>query len=141
MCVPTSSARNNFWLLVRRRQSRVIASPSGAFVSGGPKPADVWLSEDYVRSRRNRRGKEWTYLRRLLGPDAEAKAPRRTQILFLDAETRTWVDESGGMSVMFVTNDGRLFTPELSAQVLHDICHLPSADRRRGLGLGVRGTA
>ncbi|MDQ7991080.1 MAG: branched-chain amino acid aminotransferase [Propionicimonas sp.] len=101
----------------------VIASPSGAYVGGLAQPADVWLSEDVVRAAPGGTGEAkcgGNYAAGL-GPYAEAKAHGCQQTLFLDAETRTWVEEFGGMNVMFVTSDNRLVTPALTGTILHGI--------------------
>ena len=101
----------------------VIASPSGAYVGGLGNPANVWLSEDHVRATPGGTGEAkcgGNYAAGL-GPHAEAKAHGCQQTLFLDAETRTYVEEFTSMNVMFVTSDGRLVTPELTGTILHGI--------------------
>jgi len=46
-------------------------------------------------------------------PQAEAYEQGCQQVLFLDSEERTWVEELGGMNVFFVYRDGRIVTPAL----------------------------
>lgn len=101
----------------------VIASPSGQFVGGLTQPADVWLSEQYIRAAPGGTGeaKYGGNYAAGLGPYAEGKAHGCAQTLFVDAESRTWVEEFGGMNVMFVTSDGTLVTPELTGTILHGI--------------------
>lgn len=101
----------------------VIAGPAGPYVGDICAPADVWLSEQYVRAAPGGTGeaKYGGNYTAGLGPYAEAQAHGCKQTLFLDAETRQWVEEFGGMNVMFVTADGRLVTPALSGTILHGI--------------------
>ncbi|RIX28694.1 branched-chain amino acid aminotransferase [Amnibacterium setariae] len=93
----------------------VIASPAGAYFSGGIAPVSIWLSEDWSRAGRGGMGAAKTggnYAASLL-PQAEAYEQGCQQVLFLDAEERTYVEELGGMNVFFVYRDGRVVTPEL----------------------------
>ncbi|MEW1819274.1 branched-chain amino acid aminotransferase [Arthrobacter sp. NPDC080031] len=101
----------------------VIASPSGAFVGGGLQPVDVWLTEHYTRAALGGTGEAkcgGNYAAGL-SPYAEAKQNGCAQTLFLDASTRSFVEELGGMNIMFVTDDRRLVTPELSGTILRGI--------------------
>ena len=101
----------------------VIASPAGAYVGDINRPADVWLSEDHVRASPGGTGeaKYGGNYAAGLAAYADAKANGCQQTAYLDAETRTWVEEFGGMNVMFVTDDGHLVTPELTGTILRGI--------------------
>jgi branched-chain amino acid aminotransferase len=93
----------------------VIASPAGAYFSGGVHPVSIWLSEDYSRAGRGGMGAAKTggnYAASLL-PQAEAYEQGCEQVIFLDSEERTWVEELGGMNVFFVFKDGRVVTPAI----------------------------
>ena len=93
----------------------VIASPAGAYFAGGIAPVSIWLSQDYSRAGRGGMGAAKTggnYAASLL-PQAEAYEQGCQQVLFLDSEERTWVEELGGMNVFFVYRDGRVVTPAL----------------------------
>jgi branched-chain amino acid aminotransferase len=101
----------------------VIASPAGAYFSGGVKPVTIWLSEDYTRAARGGMGAAKTggnYAASLL-PQEEAYQQGCQQVLFLDAEERRYVEELGGMNVFFVYGDGRVVTPALSGSILEGI--------------------
>ncbi|MDQ1530661.1 MAG: branched-chain amino acid aminotransferase [Microbacteriaceae bacterium] len=101
----------------------VIASPAGAYFSGGVKPVTIWLSEDYTRAARGGMGAAKTggnYAASLL-PQEEAYQQGCQQVLFLDAEERRYVEELGGMNVFFVYGDGRIVTPALSGSILEGI--------------------
>jgi len=89
----------------------VIASPAGAYFTGGVKPVRIWLSENYARAGKGGTGAAKTggnYASSLL-PQAEAYEKGCDQVVFLDADRN--VEELGGMNVVFVYKDGRVVTP------------------------------
>ncbi|MEJ1091888.1 branched-chain amino acid aminotransferase [Microbacterium istanbulense] len=90
----------------------VIASPAGAYFSGGVKPVRIWLSENYSRAGKGGTGAAKTggnYASSLL-PQSEAYAKGCDQVVFLDQDRN--VEELGGMNVVFVFKDGRILTPQ-----------------------------
>ncbi|MGB3733096.1 branched-chain amino acid aminotransferase [Microbacterium sp.] len=90
----------------------LIASPAGAYFSGGVKPVRIWLSENYARAGKGGTGAAKTggnYASSLL-PQAEAYEKGCDQVVFLDQHRN--VEELGGMNVVFVFKDGRIVTPE-----------------------------
>lgn len=90
----------------------LIASPAGAYFSGGVKPVRIWLSENYARAGRGGTGAAKTggnYASSLL-PQAEAYEKGCDQVVFLDQNRN--VEELGGMNVVFVFKDGHIATPE-----------------------------
>lgn len=90
----------------------VIASPAGAYFTGGVKPVRIWLSENYARAGKGGTGAAKTggnYASSLL-PQSEAYDKGCDQVVFLDADRN--VEELGGMNVVFVYRDGRVVTPE-----------------------------
>lgn len=101
----------------------LIASPAGPYFAGGVKPVDIWLSEDFSRTSLGGTGeaKCGGNYAASLEPENEAHANGCSQVLFLDTETHTNVDELGGMNVMFVTDDKRLVTPKLTGSILHGV--------------------
>ncbi|MXG88118.1 branched-chain amino acid aminotransferase [Nocardioides sp. YIM 123512] len=93
----------------------VIASPAGSYFKGGIKPVSLWLSETWTRAGRGGMGAAKTggnYASSLL-PQHEAIAQGCDQVVFLDAEESTYVEELGGMNLYFVFKDGRIVTPAL----------------------------
>src|SRR5690606_27317005 len=89
----------------------VIASPAGAYFSGGVKPVRIWLSEEYARAGRGGTGAAKTggnYASSLL-PQSLAAEHGCDQVVFLDQDRN--VEELGGMNVVFVYKDGRIVTP------------------------------
>ncbi|MFD4988405.1 branched-chain amino acid aminotransferase [Streptomyces sp. NPDC058374] len=97
----------------------VIASPAGAYFSGGVKPVSIWLSENRVRAVPGGVGDAKTggnYAASLLA-QAEAAAEGCDQVAYLDAVEHKWVEELGGMNLCFVYGD-RLVTPTLTGSLL-----------------------
>ena len=92
----------------------VIASPAGAYFKGGIKPVNLWLSEEWTRAGRGGMGAAKTggnYASSLL-PQQEAIEQGCDQVVFLDGEEGTYVEELGGMNMYFVYADGHIVTPE-----------------------------
>lgn len=101
----------------------VIASPAGAYFSGGITSVSIWLSTEYSRAGRGGTGAAkcgGNYAASLL-PQREAYEHGCAQVLFLDAETGTRIDELGGMNIFLVKSDGTLVTPELNGNILPGI--------------------
>lgn len=101
----------------------VIASPAGAYFSGGVKPVDIWLSQDYSRAGRGGTGaaKCGGNYAASLTPMQEASANGCAQVAFLDSVEQRWIEELGGMNLYFVMADGSIVTPELSGSILEGI--------------------
>ena len=101
----------------------VIASPVGAYFSGGVKPVTVWVSPDYTRAAPGGTGaaKCGGNYAASLSAQAEAIENDCDQVVFLDAVQRRYVDELGGMNVFFVLDDGSLVTPPLTGTILPGI--------------------
>lgn len=92
----------------------VIASPAGAYFKGGVKPVTLWLTEEYTRAGRGGMGAAKTggnYASSLVAQQ-EAYAQGCDQVVFLDAQEGTYVEELGGMNMYFVFDDGSIVTPE-----------------------------
>jgi branched-chain amino acid aminotransferase len=93
----------------------VIASPAGAYFKRGPMPVTLWLTTAYTRAGRGGMGAAKTggnYASSLVAQQ-EATAHGCDQVVFLDAQELTYVEELGGMNMYFVYADGRIVTPEL----------------------------
>ncbi|MFJ8577459.1 branched-chain amino acid aminotransferase [Micromonospora sp. NPDC093277] len=101
----------------------VIASPAGAYFTGGVKPIMVWASPDYTRAAPGGTGAAkcgGNYAASLVA-QAEAIEAGCDQVVFLDAVERRFVDELGGMNVFFVYDDNTLVTPPLTGTILPGI--------------------
>lgn len=115
----------------------VIASPVGAYFSGGVHPVRIWVERDQARATPGGTGEAkcgGNYAASLL---AQEKARERgcEQVLFLDAVEHAWVEELGGMNVMVVTDDGQLVTPALSGSILHGVTRRSILEVAPDLGL------
>jgi branched-chain amino acid aminotransferase len=100
----------------------LIASPAGAYFTGGVTPVSIWLSDHWTRAGKGGTGAAKTggnYAAGLL-PQAEAYENGCAQVLFLDSEQGKYVEELGGMNVVLVHKDGTLITPE-SGTILEGI--------------------
>lgn len=98
----------------------VIASPAGDYFV---RPLKLWVESKYARA-----SKRGTGQAKFGGNYAASALPLRRaheqgydQVLFLDAETGSRVDEAGSMNVFFVTKNRELVTPELSGAILDGI--------------------
>jgi len=91
----------------------VIASPAGAYFSGGLAPVSIWLSTTYSRAGKGGTGAAKTggnYASSLIA-QAEAYEHGCDQVLFLDSEEGKFLEELGGMNIVLVKKDGTLLTP------------------------------
>ncbi|MBW4032003.1 MAG: branched-chain amino acid aminotransferase [Acidobacteria bacterium] len=92
----------------------VIASPAGAYFTGGVAPVSIWLSTTYTRAGHGGMGSAKTggnYAASLVAQQ-EAYENGCAQVLFLDAQEGKYLEELGGMNVVLVTRDKRLITPD-----------------------------
>ena len=115
----------------------LIASPAGAYFTQGVAPDKIWLTEDFSRAGRGGTGSAkcgGNYASSLL-PQVEAYENGCAQVLFLDAETGTHINELGGMNVFFVHKNGKLVTPALTGTILEGITRdsILTLARDRGL--------
>jgi branched-chain amino acid aminotransferase len=101
----------------------VIASPVGAYFSGGVKPVTVWVTPDYTRAAPGGTGAAKCGGNYAAGLAAQAEAAEHgcEQVVYLDAVEQKYVDELGGMNVVLVMYDGRLVTPPLTGTILPGI--------------------
>jgi branched-chain amino acid aminotransferase len=101
----------------------VLASPVGAYFSGGQKPISGWVSSDYIRAAKGGTGAAKCGGNYAAGLVAQARATANCydQTVFLDAVERKWIEELGGMNIFFVTKDGAVTTPPLSGTILEGI--------------------
>lgn len=98
----------------------VIASPAGNYFPRGVEPLVVWISDTYARAGAGGTGAAkcgGNYASSLLGKQ-EAAEHGADEVLFLDSETHTRIDELSGMNVFAITADGQIITPELSGSIL-----------------------
>src|SRR5690606_649954 len=91
----------------------LIASPAGAYFTGGVAPVSIWLSSTYARAAHGGTGAAKTggnYAASLL-PQSEAAEHGCAQVLFLDSVEGRYLEELGGMNIVLVRRDNTLITP------------------------------
>ena len=132
----------------------VIASPAGAYFSGGINPVSVWLSTDYTRAAPGGTGaaKFAGNYAASLAAQASAEKEGCDQVVWLDANEHKYIEEMGGMNLAFVfgSEDGgegeaagagaenvTLVTPELSGSLLPGVTRLSLLELARDLGYKV----
>ena len=122
---PFEIAAENF-LGVRaanRVEYRLIACPVGPYFTGGLKPVSIWIALDSARAGKHGTGEAKTggnYAASLLAQQ-EGNENGCSQVMFLDAETATNIEELGGMNLFFVFRDGSVATPGLDGTILRGI--------------------
>lgn len=100
----------------------IICSPSQAYFATGLKPVPIMVETDDVRAVRGGTGEakcggNYAAANRA-GERAEEKG--YSQVLWLDGVERRYVEEGGGMNVMFKVN-GKIITPMLNGSILPGI--------------------
>ncbi len=100
----------------------VITSPVAAYYKEGLNPVKLLTSGEYARAVRGGLGEAKTpanYAASLL-PAERAQQQGFTQVLWLDAIERKYIEEVGTMNIMFLI-DGELVTPPLDGSILGGI--------------------
>ncbi|HID97165.1 MAG TPA: branched-chain amino acid aminotransferase [Thermodesulfobacteriaceae bacterium] len=100
----------------------VILSPVGAYYAEGFNPVKIFVTDRYVRACAGGVGEAKTagnYAASLMASE-EAKKQGFTQVLWLDAVERRYVEEVGTMNIFFLFDDV-LVTPALNGSILPGI--------------------
>jgi len=102
-------------------QFRLFCTPVGPYFKGGAKPITIKVS-DFDRAAPNGTGHIKAGLNYAMSLHAIVTAHQEgfDENMYLDAETRTKVEETGGANFLFVTKDGTVVTP-LSKSILPSI--------------------
>ena len=105
-------------------QFRILVTPVGPYFKGGAKPLTLRVS-DFDRAAPNGTGniKAGLNYAMSLHPVMEAHREGFAENVYLDPQTRTKVEETGGANIIFITKDGKLVTPKSNSI-------LPSITRR-----------
>ncbi len=101
----------------------LIASPVGSYFKSGVKPVSLWVSTEYTRAAPGGTGAAkcgGNYASSLIA-QAEATEHDCDQVVFLDTKQLKYIDELGGMNILFVYEDGSLSTPPLTGTILPGI--------------------
>ena len=102
-------------------QFRVFCTPVGPYFKGGVKPLTIRVS-DFDRAAPNGTGHIKAGLNYAMSMHAIVTAHQEgyDENMYLDAATRTKVEETGGANFLFVTKDNKVVTPK-SASILPSI--------------------
>lgn len=105
-------------------QFRMFVTPVGPYFKGGVKPITIRVC-DYDRAAPHGTGHIKAGLNYAMSLYAIMDAHREgyAENMYLDAATRTYVEETGGANFIFITKDGKLVTPKSDSI-------LPSITRR-----------
>lgn len=117
----------------------IMTSPVASYYPEGLAPVKILVAKDFVRAVRGGLGSAKTaanYAASLLAGDTAKKAGY-SQVLWLDAVNRHFVDEVGAMNIMFVIND-ELVTPPLdSGTILRGVTRESVLELARDFGIKV----
>ncbi len=117
----------------------VIISPVGPYFSEGFNPVSVFITDEYARAVRGGVGEAKTggnYAASLFVSDA-ARKRGYSQVLWLDAVERRYVEEVGAMNICFVYDGKRIVTPKLTGSILPGITRKSVIELGRYLGYEV----
>ena len=105
-------------------QFRVFCTPVGPYFKGGAKPITIRVS-DFDRAAPHGTGHIKAGLNYSMSLHAIVDAHKNgfDENIYLDPQTRTKIEETGGANVIFITKDGKLVTPKSNSI-------LPSITRR-----------
>jgi branched-chain amino acid aminotransferase len=105
----------------------ILASPAGAYFPQGVKPVTVWISDDYVRAAPGGTG----------SAKCAGNYAASDQVVWLDAVHRRYIEEMGGMNIMFVYQEKGetvIVTPELTGTLLPGITRVSLLQIAKDLG-------
>lgn len=104
----------------------VLGSPAGSYFAGGIKPVTVWVADEYIRAAPGGTGFAkcaGNYAASLI-VQREAQLQGCDQVVWLDAVERRYIEEMGGMNMMFVYQKGDRFeivTPPVTGTILEGV--------------------
>ena len=105
-------------------QFRVFATPVGPYFKGGVKPLTLRISDfDRAAPRGTGHIKAGLNYAMSLYAIVDAHEQGYDENVYLDSATRTYIEETGGANMIFITKDGKLVTPKSNTI-------LPSITRR-----------
>lgn len=116
----------------------VIGSPVGGYYGEGAETVKIWVETTYARCAPGGIGAVkagGNYAASLLAA-TEAKKRGYSQVLWLDAATKTFVEEVGTMNVFFVIGD-KVITPPLSGTILPGVMRDSAIQMLSNMGLEV----
>ena len=100
----------------------IILSPVGAYYAAGLQPVKIYVEDEYVRAARGGIGFTKAAANYAASIYAGELAEKKgySQVLWLDAVERKYIEEVGAMNMFFVI-DGAIVTPPLRGSILPGI--------------------
>jgi len=116
----------------------VILSPVGSYYPEGINPVSIFVEESYVRAVKGGTGTAKTAGNYSASYIAQKKASNNgfSQVLWLDALEKRYVEEVGSMNVFFKIN-GEIITPALNGSILEGITRMSAIELMKEWGLTV----
>jgi branched-chain amino acid aminotransferase len=116
----------------------IIMSPVGSYYANGIHPVSIKVEEHYTRAVRGGTGTAKTAGNYCATFNAQAKATSEgfSQVLWLDAIEKKYVEEVGTSNAFFVVN-GEVITPELSGSILPGITRMSVIEMLKSWGIPV----
>jgi branched-chain amino acid aminotransferase len=116
----------------------IILSPVSAYFKEGFKPVSLYVEDQYIRAAVGGVGNAKTggnYAASLLA-GAKAEEKGYSQVLWLDAKDKKYVEEVGAMNMFFVFGN-TVVTPNLNGSILPGITRMSVLELAKHLGYGV----
>jgi branched-chain amino acid aminotransferase len=117
----------------------IILCPVGAYYASGLKPVSIYVEKDFIRSAKGGTGFVKTagnYAASLIASD-KAHENGCEQVLWLDAESREYIEEVGSMNIFFRIDD-EIVTPALEGSILPGITRDSVITLAKDLGYPVK---
>ncbi len=116
----------------------IILSPVAAYYKDGLKPVKIYVEDEYVRAARGGLGFTKAAANYAASMLAGALAEKKgySQVLWLDAVERKYIEEVGAMNMLFII-DGKVVTPPLRGSILPGITRNSVLQLAKHMGLEV----
>ena len=117
----------------------IILSPVGAYYPEGINPVKIWIEDDYVRAVKGGIGEAQTGGNYVASLNAQIKAYSEgyTQVLWLDAKERRYVEEVGTMNIFFKIDNVLITAPLDNGTILAGITRDSVINLARDMGYTV----
>ena len=114
----------------------IILSPVGPYFASGLQPTKMYVEDVYVRAVSGGTGEAKCGGNYAAATRAGEKAAKKgySQVVWVDGVERKYVEEGGGMNLMFVW-DGKLVTPELNGSILPGVTRKSILELARSWGM------
>jgi len=116
----------------------IILSPVGAYYAAGFNPVSIKVEDKYVRATLGGLGEAKTPANYALSLKAQVEAAKEgfSQVLWLDAVERKYIEEVGTMNIFFKIN-GEIITPALVGSILSGMTRRTVLELSKAWGLKV----